>query len=374
MENENIELNENEDKEIPLEEPAQTPEPKPRKKRHIGAFLLLLAIILAVGALAAYYFTERNKPAETMKDFLESMQNMDFDSMESMLQSHDLSALDNADVRNSTYENFFREINSKMTYEIRRNSFDIQNGTAQITVHIRYIDGSDIYKETISEFLRQIVSTAFSGEELTEEQTQQKLASILEEKAQSVEDKYTDADIVYPLIKTGDQWKVVSLDEGTVKIMSANFKSVEEEIGNSLNNEQDGSTVDPITAAQEGDTLDMETDKFTIHYTEYRIGKDFAGNPCLLYYYDYTNNGSSPSSAMVDVNIQAYQNGTLCEAAIPESNDPATDNYMAEIQPGETVNVCQVFSLPTAGDVTLNASEAFSFGDGVTASQMIHVE
>lgn len=48
-----------------------------------------------------------------------------------------------------------------MTYKIGKTNFHIQNGTASVTVHINYIDGADIYKETISEFLKQIVSTAF---------------------------------------------------------------------------------------------------------------------------------------------------------------------------------------------------------------------
>lgn len=355
----------------PQEEPLQE---MPQKKRHLGLIFFLVVLILAVAGGAVYYFTERKKPEETVNLFLESVRKMDFTSMENLLQSKDLSALDNADVRNATYEEFFKEINSKMTYNIYKNSFDMQNGTARITVHIKYIDGSDIYKETISEFLRQIVSTAFSGEELTEEETQQKLASILSEKARTLEDKFSETDIVYPLIKTGDQWKIVALDEETVKLMSANFKSVEEEIRNSINGTPDENTVDSIASAQEGDTIDMETDKFAIHYTQYRIGKDFAGKPCLLFYYDYTNKGNAPSSAMVDVNIQAYQKGKLCEAAIPENNDSAADNYMAEIKPGETINVCQIFSLTDNSDVTLNASEAFSFGTGETTSQSIKVQ
>ncbi len=102
--------------------------------------------------------------------------------MESMLQSADLSALDNADVRNATYESFFKSINAKMTWKITKTRFSFQDGTAEVTARIRYVDGSDIYRETVTEFLRQIVSSAFSGESLTEQETQDKLAAILIEK------------------------------------------------------------------------------------------------------------------------------------------------------------------------------------------------
>lgn len=84
--------------------------------------------------------------------------------MESMIQSSDLTALDNADIRDAAYTDFFSAINKKMTYKITKNRFDIQNGTASVTAHITYIDGTNIYKATITEFLRQIVSNAYAAD------------------------------------------------------------------------------------------------------------------------------------------------------------------------------------------------------------------
>lgn len=350
--------------------------PAKKKKGRTGLIIFLLVLILVLAGGGAYYFIQRQKPQQTLDNFLGAMQKMDLETMEALLQSSDLSALDNADIRDEAYAEFFKSINEKMTYKVKTDSFDIQNGTAQVTAHIKYIDGSDIYKETISEFLRQIVSTAFSGEDLTEEQTQQKLAAILSEKAGATEDKFNEADITYPMIKTGDEWKIVSLDDETVKIMSANFKSVEDEINNSLDSLTAGDSGEGTQApeAEAGDKIDLSTEKFSIRYTQHKAAKDFAGNPCLLLYYDYTNNGSTASSAMVDVNIQAYQNGKVCDAAIPETNEDAIDHFMSEIKPGETVNVCQAFALIDNSDVTLQAGEAFSFGGGETTSQILKLK
>lgn len=304
------------------------------------------------------------------------MQNMDFTTMESMIQSSDLSALDNADIRNTAYTDFFSEINKKMTYKITKNRFDIQNGTASVTAHITYIDGTNIYKATITEFLRQIVSNAYAGNQLSEDETQETLASILNEQAKKVEkDEFSEADITYPLIKTNSGWKIVSLDDETVKIMSANFKSVEDEINNSLNNtDSEDSSASSAPEASADDTLNLTTDKFTIKYTKHVITKDFAGNPCIMVYYDYTNNESTASSAMVDVSLKAYQHGEACEAAIPENNDDAIDHFTAEIQPGQTVNVCQAFTLTDESDVTVQAQEAFSFDEDAVAKQILKVK
>ena len=348
---------------------------KKNKKSHAGLIVILVILVLAVAGGTAFYLYQRQQPKKTAEQFLDSMQKMDFTTMESLLQSSDLSALDNADIRNAAYTDFFTAINQKMTYKITGNRFDIQNGTASVTAHITYVDGTNIYKETITEFLRQIVASAYSGAQLSEEETQEKLASILNEKAKSSEkDEFSEADIIYPLIKTNEGWKIVSLDDATVKIMSANFKSVEDEINNSLNNMDNDSNSSSSPEATESDTLNLTTDKFTIKYKKHTITKDFAGNPCIMIYYDYTNHSSSASSAMVDVNLKAYQHGEVCDAAIPENNDDAIDHYTAEIQPEQTVTVCQAFTLTDESDVTVQVQEAFSFDEDATASQILKVK
>lgn len=353
----------------------QTPKKKKKKKGRAGLIIFLLIIVVITGGAGGYYYWARRQPEKVVDSFLTNMQNMDFDGMSALLQSNDLSALDDADIRDEAYTAFFQGINQKMTYKITKNKFNIQNGTASITVRITYIDGSDIYKETITEFLKQIVSTAFSGQEMSEEETQQKLAAILQEKAGTVEDKFTESSLTYPLIKTSNGWKIVSLDDETVKIMSANFKNVQDEINNELVGlEQDTESEAPSQTAAAGDSIDMTNERFTIHYTKHTVVKDFGGSPCLLVYYDYTNNSSSASSAMVDVNLQAYQNGEALTAAIPEANEEAIDLFMSEIEPGQTVNVCQAFSLNDDSDVTLQAGEAFSFGGGSITSQIVKVK
>ena len=109
--------------------------------------------------------------------------------------------------------------------------------------------------------------------------------------------------------------------------MSANFTDVQDEINTSLaeiENAENSNTAQPPQAAS-GDTIDMSNEKFTIHYKQHRVSKDYSGAPCLLVYYDYSNNGTSASSAMVDVSLQAYQNGQALSAAIPkETMRPST--------------------------------------------------
>lgn len=348
---------------------------KEKKKRKTGLVLFLVCLILLLAGGIGFYFYERSQPSQELEQYLTSIQKMDFAAMETYLQSADLSALDNADIRSEVFESFFQTVNQKLTWKITKNQFHFQNGTAEVTAQLRYIDGSAIYRETVTEFLRQIVSSAFSGETLTEEETQSKLASILNEKARILEDQFQETEIVYPMIKVDNQWKVTSLDEQTVTVMSANFKSVEEEIYAALNDtNSDSAANDNSTVSMQSDSLALSTDRFSLHYLKNVLSTDFGQEPCILVYYEYTNNSSSPSSAMVDVNFSATQNGTALEAAIPQSTEDAMDAFMKEIQPGETITVCQAFSLLDMSPVTLQAKDAFGLDSSASASQVLNLQ
>lgn len=362
----------------------------PRRKKKSKKPLVICLVILLIAAVAggiAWYMVQRHKPVETTEEFLTGMQNMDFTTMENLLQSHDLSALDDADIRNSAYTDFFTTVNKKMTYKITKNKFDIQNGTAKVTVHMKYIDGTNIYAATIQEYTRKVAVAAYAGQEMTQDDIQEMLASLLAENASTADEKYSEIDITYPLIKIGDDWKIVSLDDTTVKVMCANFKNVKDEISSQLTDDSTDSNSD--TASDASDTsdqsadssqgtsssIDITTDKFSVRFKQFAVSNDYGGNPCLMIYYDYTNSGDSQSSAFVDFTLQASQNGESLEGTYPESNDDAVDNYMNTIDPGKTVTVCQVFLLKdTTSDVTLQGKETLNVSGGQTTSQVLKLQ
>ena len=361
----------------------------PRRKKKSKKPLIICLVILLIAAVAggvAWYLNERHKPVEATEKFLTGMQNMDFTTMENLLQSHDLSALDDADIRDSAYTDFFTTINKKMTYKITKNKFDIQNGTAKVTVHMKYIDGTNIYAATIQEYTRKVAVAAYAGKTMTQDDIQEMLASLLTENASTADEKYSDIDITYPLIKIGDEWKIVSLDDTTVKVMCANFKNVKDEISSQLNDDSSDSSSDASADSTEpsdtsdsaqtaGSSIDITTDKFSVRFKQFAVSKDYGGNSCLMIYYDYTNSGDSQSSAFVDFTLQASQNGESLEGTYPEANDTAVDNYMNTIDPGKTVTVCQVFLLKdTTGDVTLQGKETLNVSGGQTTSQVLKLQ
>lgn len=145
------------------------------------------------------------------------------------------------------------------------------------------------------------------------------------------------------------------LNKGGASATSADTEDKEE-------NKTD-SKADENKAAEDDGVINFSTDTFAVKLTGYETSTDYEGAPCLLVYYDYTNNGEDNSSAMTDCYFKAFQGGVECDTAITSDSNDAMDNYMKEIQPGTTVNVCEAFKISGPSDVTLQASELISLSD-----------
>lgn len=123
-------------------------------------------------------------------------------------------------------------------------------------------------------------------------------------------------------------------------------------------------TPEPTEEAVEDDgIINFDGEGFNVTYVKHETGEDYEGKPCLYYYYTFTNNGEENASAAVTSYIQCFQNGVQCQTAITSDSNDAINNYMMEVQPGGSVEVCQVFSLSDTSDVTIEASNLISFDD-----------
>lgn len=109
--------------------------------------------------------------------------------------------------------------------------------------------------------------------------------------------------------------------------------------------------------------IDFECDSFKITYTRHEVSTDWEGNPCLIYYFNFTNKGDEATSAMVTSYIQCFQNGVECETAILDGDNEAYDNYSKDIQKDVTIEACNVFKLDGTSEVTLEASDWTSLSD-----------
>ena len=98
--------------------------------------------------------------------------------------------------------------------------------------------------------------------------------------------------------------------------------------------------------------------------TGYTLAKDYQGQDTVIISFDFTNNNEDATSAMVALNIDAYQDGIELESAIltdaPEGYD--SESEMKNIKQGATLNCQKAFVLSnTSSPVEVEAEELFSF-------------
>lgn len=129
--------------------------------------------------------------------------------------------------------------------------------------------------------------------------------------------------------------------------------------------EQEAAEEEPAEEpAQEDDgIINFDGTGYNVTYVKHETGTDYEGNPCLYYYYTFTNNGEENASAATTAYIQCFQNGVQCQSAITTESNDSINNYMMEVQPGGSAEVCQVYSLSDNSDVTIEASDLISFDD-----------
>lgn len=155
--------------------------------------------------------------------------------------------------------------------------------------------------------------------------------------------------------ETLDKESNKKLNKGGASATSADTEDKEES--------KTDSKADENKASEDDGVINFSTDTFAVKLTGYETSTGYEGAPCLLVYYDYTNTGEDNSSAMTDCYLKAFQGGVECDTAITSVSNDAMDNYMKEIQPGTTVNVCEAFKITGPSDVTLQASELISLSD-----------
>lgn len=109
--------------------------------------------------------------------------------------------------------------------------------------------------------------------------------------------------------------------------------------------------------------INFDGKDYNVTYSRHEAGTDYEGNPCLFYYYNYTNNKDKASSVMTAATIKAFQNGVECDSAYVTEENEAITNYMKEIQPGTTLEICQTFKLSDTSEVTIEASDFISLDD-----------
>jgi hypothetical protein len=96
---------------------------------------------------------------------------------------------------------------------------------------------------------------------------------------------------------------------------------------------------------------------YTMNYLKHEVSQDYKGNPCVLYYFTFTNTGTEATSAMAKTLFTFYQNGVQCDLAVSSERNEEMDNYSKKVMPGTSINVCTDYVISDYSDVTVEIKE-----------------
>ncbi len=107
-----------------------------------------------------------------------------------------------------------------------------------------------------------------------------------------------------------EEQEIVSSEENKKKFVKKDADSADDS-----EPEQPDSNPEPEQPADDN-MIDFNMGKYIVKYTGHAIGTDYEGTPCLIVYYDFTNNSDEITSAQMSAYIRVFQNGVQCESAI----------------------------------------------------------
>lgn len=129
-----------------------------------------------------------------------------------------------------------------------------------------------------------------------------------------------------------------------------------------------GQTPAAQTAA---DGINVSTSDFSVEYWKHELSNDQSGNPCLLFYYIYTNNRKDvTANALSDVKLTAFQNNNECSEVTLASQPEEVANMTVNTEYNESITVCQVFSLSDTSDVTISVADVLASDSSTLGTQV----
>lgn len=101
--------------------------------------------------------------------------------------------------------------------------------------------------------------------------------------------------------------------------------------------------------------------------TGFDLVEDYEGNPALIVFFIWTNNGEETAMFDVEYMVKAFQDGiSLNHATLSWEHkyEEVNSNLMTEIRPGATIEVAHVFSLRSDSTIVeIEVDEWISFDD-----------
>lgn len=224
-----------------------------QRKAMLPVFIFILIIALACGGIYAYkngysakgiFNTAKAKvmlvlgistPESTVSAYCNAIRLTDSEAMIACyVEGYGASAIEeDTDEYTKAFYDYIAGLNKEIKYEIVDSSTD--GDKAIVSVRFEYKDASNVFKEVLLEYTKEMLSKAFSLETPSEEEMEELLISILNNKIETIIPNDISDTINIECRKVDKKWYISSLTPQMTNVATANMYRAFEEIAESLN-------------------------------------------------------------------------------------------------------------------------------------------
>lgn len=195
-----------------------------KKWRTIAVSMLSLALLAGCSG---------TKPESTVEAFFTAGQKLDAEAMTATILSTNEEEVKETeelllDDSNEYLVEYFKTNAEKMTYEVTGSEVD--GDKAVVTMNAKYVDGAPLIKATISSAFMKMLPLAFSGTEMTEEETNQMFADTMKEQAEIVSETFKEATLKIDLVKQDNEWYITEITDEMMDVVMSGFMSLSTEL------------------------------------------------------------------------------------------------------------------------------------------------
>ena len=185
------------------------------KLKNICSVLLIMACMFTLTSCK-----EVENAEKAVTDFMTAIQNCDYETMASIGNGMDADKINTTDEQGKQiFDNLF----NKTTYEIK--SAELQEDkSVLVTTDITTVDVGKAYSTAITNWFSQLLNNAFSGEELSDEESEQIIIDNLVNELNNSNTGTVTTTVNIKVLKVDKTWKV-DCDDAFINAITGNLKS-----------------------------------------------------------------------------------------------------------------------------------------------------
>ncbi|MBP1743303.1 MAG: putative lipoprotein [Firmicutes bacterium] len=202
----------------------------------------LISILVGTLMLLSLAGCGAAKPEATVEKFFAAAQKLDAEKMASTLVPSNTEDIKDIKSMLSTeqvpeeqvvlYEYLSEYLKSnagKMTFKVTGS--EINGDNAVITVDCKYVDAGPVFKATMGALMQKMLSLAFSGAEIAEEQTSQMFVDTMREQANSMSETFKETTVKVNCIKQDDIWYISETTDEMLDVVTSGFVTAAKDMG-----------------------------------------------------------------------------------------------------------------------------------------------